>query len=189
LRAPSKKPGWLEDSKNISDELPLSKRELFSLILLAHARSSEGMDWLVGYDANDPEPNDGYITDGNSKLNIESKIATQFAKPDARQEMIDRFKAVDWKGKGYGLGRCLAIYVNRESRGLVKVSDLTDEITREGCSFDMVLSIYCVSMSPKIVMHITQHCPKLREAGITEIIFNFKTGEAVVPLHKIQFNN
>jgi len=193
LRVPSKKPGWLEDSNKISDELPLSKRELFCLILLSHVRSSEGRDWLIGYDENDPEPNDGYITDGNIKLNIESKIAAQFAKPDTVQEMINIYKVVEWKGQGYGYGRILTIYLNRESDDInAEISVLTEKIAEGDCPFDMVIDMGALTELPtEYTIHIHQHFPIFErnelESGFAAVILNRETGQANDIVHKIRF--
>lgn len=46
--------GWIEDSKDISAEIKLSRRELLGIILMAHAmRKQFNVPWLVGYDPMD----------------------------------------------------------------------------------------------------------------------------------------
>ncbi len=69
LKEPSKNPKWMEDSNDISDELPISKRELFGLLILARIANqlSESDNWFIAYDPNASEPNDGLISDGTNR--------------------------------------------------------------------------------------------------------------------------
>ena len=72
--------GWIEDSKDISDEIKLSKRELLGTILVAHAlRKQFNKPWFVGYDPIDGNQNDGHVTDGKNKLIVEHKVVFWFS--------------------------------------------------------------------------------------------------------------
>ena len=94
------KSGWVEDSKDISVEIGLSKRELLGLILIAHSLCKQsGKDWLVGYDPADGDQNDGHVTDGESKWIIEHKVVVQM---DTR-EFLEAIKSTYTKYENKGL--------------------------------------------------------------------------------------
>lgn len=73
-------PGWVEESKDISNDIKLSKRELLGLILISHAMNARKGNWHVGYDPDDGDQNDGHVTDGNTKFIIEHKVVAQMDK-------------------------------------------------------------------------------------------------------------
>lgn len=85
IQEAAKNPGWMEDSKNISDDLPISKRELFGLIVLAHTLNyaSKNNDWFVGFDPCASEPNDGLVSNGTKRIDIEHKLIPQMTKEGA----------------------------------------------------------------------------------------------------------
>lgn len=174
---------WIEDSSVISDNLKLSKRELFALINLAHM---QGKDWFVGYDENDGEPNDGFVSDGVSKINVECKLIPQMSQEVVLNAILETYEKYRRKGASYGQNRTLIIHANKGTRGLIKISDLRDAI-EENCPFDRVLLLSCVSMKKTIaVMHITQHFPKLGPSdqagqGIAQVDLDLTNGEANVP--------
>lgn len=86
----SKAPTWMENSKNISKKLPLSQRELFALIIFSHMQNGAANvnTWRIGYDADSPEPNDGLIISGKSRINVEHKLVPQMANDDALQAIF-----------------------------------------------------------------------------------------------------
>ena len=130
----------MEDSSKISDDLGLNKRELFGLILLAHMSKHlhPSADWVVGYDASEPEPNDGFVSDGTTKTLVEHKLVPQIPREDALEAILSTYIENAEKGDAYGRNRVLIIYANRATRGLVRVSRLRDEI-QDDCPFEQVL--------------------------------------------------
>jgi len=190
----SHKPKWLEDSSSISNEIDLSKRELFGLINLACIYSFE-TEWNVGFDINDGEPNDGFITPDRqlkgknqkiSKVRVEHKIVAQMDKREVLKAILETYDKYASKGKSYGKNRVLIIQPNKGSDhgGLIKISDLTDKIGKES-PFDKVFSLVMVGKSTKkdcTIMHLIQHYPNFSEEvysnkGIIAIELNFVTGE------------
>ena len=91
--ASSASPKWMEDSRDVSGEIRLSKRELFGLILLAHIRNHQfqNEDWYVAYDANGPEPNDGFVSDGTTTTFVEHKLIPQMAKEPALEAILSTY--------------------------------------------------------------------------------------------------
>lgn len=174
---------WIEDSSDISDDLGLSKRELFALVNLAYI---QGEDWFVGYDENDGEPNDGFVSDGNSKINVECKLIPQMSQEEVLGAILATYEKYRRKGSSYGQNRTLIIHANKGTKGMIKISDLRDAI-EENCPFDRVLFLSCVSLKETVaVMHITQHFPKLGPSdqaghGIAQVDLNLATGDADVP--------
>ena len=100
LLAAAKSPRWMEDSKDISDELPVSKRELFGLIILAHIQNhlSKSNDWYVGYDSNASEPNDGLVSNGVDRIDIEHKLVTQMTNQAALEAILSTYEKYAHKG-------------------------------------------------------------------------------------------
>jgi len=175
------KPGWMEDSGEISADLPLSKRELFGLILLAALRNhqNETDDWCVGYDPADPEPNDGFVSDGATKQQAEHKLVPQMAKKDPLDEILSTYSRFADKGDGYGGGRTLIVYGNKSSVGMIPVSNLRNRI-RDESPFEEVLLMHLAAWREPgkvAVFHVTQHYPSL---GLAEIEFDLTTGAANV---------
>ncbi len=123
--------GWVEDGKNISSDIKLSNRELFGLIILAQALSDGDASWSVGYDSTDPEPNDGYVTDGTKKLGVEHKIIAQQEKTDVLETMLNRYEKFRDKGPDYGKDKVFIIQPNKSTLGAIKVSDLSDLIKEQ----------------------------------------------------------
>ncbi len=178
----SKKEGWMEKSGPISDSIPLSQRELFALIILAHLQNSAtGCDtWRVGYDYSAPEPNDGLITAKKSRIDIEHKLVPQMTKEEVLKAILDTYEKYAKRGEAYGSGRTLVIYGNKQTQGLVKVSSLRDHIN-DKCPFDRVLLMHGVAMKENntiVVIHISEHYPRI---GLAQVDFNLLTGEAEVP--------
>ncbi len=176
---------WIEDSSPISKNLAICKRELFGLIILAHACSKTSGVWRVGFDANDEEPNDGFIAKGKSRLRIEHKVVAQTQKEEVLEAILSVYKKSAKKGDDYGKGRILVIHPNKAPShgGLIKISDLTKEI--DGHSpFDKVITIGLVSSKKGIgIFHLIQHYPPLQGksvtgSGITQVDFDYATGQA-----------
>lgn len=174
---------WVEDSSDISADLKLSKRELFALINLAHM---QGEDWFVGYDENDGEPNDGFISDGAQKISVECKLIPQLSQDEVLEAILATYEKYRLKGASYGQNRTLIIHANKGTRGAIKISELRDAIA-ENCPFDRVLFLSCCTIKSSVaVMHLTQHFPKITSAtipgaGMSQVDFDLATGEAVVP--------
>jgi hypothetical protein len=187
-------PKWLEDSSSISDEIGLSKRELFGLINLACIYSFE-TKCNVGFDINDEEPNDGFITTGRilkgnkqkiDKIRVEHKIIAQMDKREVLKAILETYDKYASKGKSYGENRILIVHPNKGSDhgGLIKISDLTDNIG-EDSPFDKVFSLGMIGKSKNkdcIIMHSIQHYPRCKEKGsrfngVIAIELNFVTGE------------
>ncbi len=190
----SHKQKWLEDSSSISNEIDLSKRELFGLANLACLYSFR-TEWNVGFDINDGEPNDGFITPDRllkgkkqkiRKVRVEHKIVAQMDKREVLKAILETYDKYASKGKSYGENRILIIQPNKGSDhgGLIKISDLTHKIGKES-PFDKVFSLFMVGKSTKkdcSIIHLIQHYPRYSEEiytnkGIYVIELNFVTGE------------
>ena len=170
--------GWLEDSKEISADINLSKRELFGLILLAYMRNHQHQNWRVGYDLSDPEPNDGFIYDGMSKTFVEHKLIPQMAKESPLEAILSTYGKYAKMGDAYGSNRVLIVFANKASEGMIKISSLRDKIQNK-CPFDQVLLINCMAQKDTIaVILISEHYPG---NGIAQIDFNLTNGTATVP--------
>ena len=183
LKEPSKNPKWMEDSKDISNELPVSKRELFGLLILARIANhlSKSEDWYVGYDPKASEPNDGFISNGNERIDIEHKLVPQMTPEDALPAIISTYEKYAAKGAGYGNNRTLIIYANKATTGAIRISDLRKKIFDSSCPFDSVVLIAAVSIKKEIktvVIHATEHYPK---KGIAQIDLNMSDGSSTVP--------
>jgi len=177
---------WMEESKPISNDMPLSKRELYGLIMLAHINNYlNGNDRsLVGYDENSPEPNDGFITDSDSRINVEHKIIPQISKQDPLEAILSTYEKYANKGGSYGNKRTLIIHPNVTTQGMIKISDLRDKISGES-PFDRVLLMHAVTKGKDniIPIHVTEHYPGF---GIAQVDFNVLTGLATVPHYSIK---
>jgi len=178
-------PAWIEDSSPISKDLPICKRELFGLIILAHACSNTNGAWRVGFDLNDEEPNDGFISKGKSRLRIEHKVVAQMQKEEVLKAILSVYQSSAEKGSDYGKDRILVIQPNKPPShgGLIKISDLTREIG-DHSPFDKVITIGLVSSKNGVgIFHLIQHYPPMQNksvtgSGITQVDFNFASGEA-----------
>jgi len=177
---------WMEDSKPISNEFPVSKRELFGLIILAHIKNhiNNSNNWIVGYDANASEPNDGFVSNGNSKIDVEHKIIPQMSKQDPLNAILSTYEKYAAKGVAYGGDRTLIIHPNIQTKGLIKISSLKDKI-RGDCPFDRVLLMSAVAAHKNniIPIHITEYYPGF---GIAQVDFNLLSGKASVPHYGIK---
>lgn len=177
--------GWMEDSSPISSDINLSKRELFSLIILANLYNhlSSNKNWRVCYDSEMSEPNDGYISDGKTKIQVESKIIPQMAKGDPLNEILSTYKKYAKRGEGYGKNRTIIIFPNQTTEGSIKISSLRDFIKDENkCSFNRVLLMHAVAIEDGIVaiLKVSEHFPSptIKRA---EVHFNLIAGIATVP--------
>ncbi len=182
-------PKWIEDSREISSEVPLSNRELFALIVLAYARNGESSEqvWNIGFDSNASEPNDGFISNGHHRIDVESKLVAQMDKKDVLEAILSTYDKYKKKGEAYGKNRSLVIFGNKPTKGLIKISNLHDVI-QEDCPFDQVLLMHACSIKieeAKAIMHITQHYPALE---LTQVDFNIVDGTGSVPSSKINWN-
>jgi len=178
----SKEKGWIEKSRPISSVIPLSQRELFALIILAHMQNGiHGTDsWRVGFDPNDPEPNDGLISAGKSKINIEHKLVPQMTREETLKAILGTYEKYAQRGEAYGKGRTLVIFGNKQTKGLVKISSLRDQIDKKS-PFECVLLMHVVAMKENnttAVIHITEHYPG---SGLAQVDFNLLSGYAEVP--------
>jgi len=139
---------WMDDSKKISSEIGLSKRELFGLVLLANARGCQSGSgpWQVGYDPASGEPNDGFVTDGSTKTFAEHKIVSQRSEKEALEALLATYEKYAGRGRAYGSQRVLIVHTNKDTNGQpVEISRLSEEIQERGaCPFDGVISIACI---------------------------------------------
>lgn len=176
---------WMEDSKKVSEDLPLSKRELFGLILLAILRGDEGSNWVVGYD-DEVEPNDGFIAYRDQKLFIEHTIVPQIAKGDPVDSIIDAFMKKNSQGFVYGSDRILIVHSNQNSYGAVPVSDLKDVIDEFGTVFDKVFLICCVDFKAREAVAVMQiyQCDSSKSNGVSQVDFELRTGSGTVRSNK-----
>lgn len=173
-------PGWIENSRDISSEIPLSRRELFALIILAHIKNHLDPDksWKVGYDSHAHEPNDGFITNGIDRLDIEHKVIPQMAEGDPLDNILNTYtKYAEKGGQAYGKNRVLVIQGNQASLGLIRISDLRDKI--QGSSpFDRVLFMSAASIKDSgrtSIIHITEQYPN-NDTGIAQVDINMIYG-------------
>lgn len=184
-------PRWLNESRSVSRNIGLSKREIFGLVILAHLCSRNGVEWMVGYDPDQGEPNDGYITNGESFIRVEHKLINEWAKQEVLEEILSTYRINAEQGQNYGSGRVLLIHPNKAPAhgdgGLIKISDLRDHIhdlaQKIGveCNFDRVLTMQqCVRKGSTGVFHLVQHYPPVN--GIAQVDFDYRTGAADVPV-------
>ncbi len=173
---------WVNDSTPVSKEINLSKREIFGLVILAHLYSGQGKAWNVGYDPNQGEPNDGFITDGETTICVEHTVVVEEAKQEVLEAILAVYRDKAAQGKDYGKDCVLMIQANKESDhgGMIRISDLAVEIGKV-CNFDRVLTLGMVSQKKQTgVMHVIQHYPE-KGKGIGQVDFDFPTGAAEVP--------
>lgn len=169
---------WINDGSTISSEIPLRKRELFGLIVLAYLY---GRQWRVGYDPNQPEPNDGLILTGKTKICFEHKVIVEEASREVLDEILETYRKQAQKGPDYGKGRTLVIQPNKSPKhgGMVKISDLMHEIG-DSCHFDRVFTLGQVKRDGDIgIIHAIQHFPRIK-SGIAEVEFNYVSGRGYV---------
>ena len=180
--------GWVEDSSPCSDELPLSKREVLALVLMAYAAGGVPPTWSAGFDPEAGEPNDGFVSDGTVRLHVESKLVPQFS-TDVLRDILATYEKYERLGGAYGSGRVLFILTNAGDGRMVKISSLRDQIA-DASPFDAVVHGGAVSTKEDgavVVFHLFQAFPALtlegREpgAGLTQIDFDLRTGLASVP--------
>ena len=97
----ARRPAWIEDSAPISDEIGLSKRELFGLILLCHLRRNQfdNYGWFVGYDPDGIEPNDGFVSNGETTTHVEHKVIPQMAMQSALEAILSTYEKYARRGE------------------------------------------------------------------------------------------
>jgi len=182
----TKNPRWLEESKAISEAVPVSKRELLGLILLAHIQNHvhSNKNWIVGYDEIAPEPNDGFITNANLRIDVEHKIVPQMSTDDPLEGILSTYEKYSNKGEAYGGNRTLIIHANKASQGMIKVSSLKDKIDGDS-PFERVLLMNAVTGIKNGIfsIHVTEHYPNF---GIAQVDLNVRTGTAIVPHYGIK---
>ena len=181
-------PRWIEDNDKISREIWINKRELFGLIILAHWYNKDSGNWAVGYDESDVEPNDGYITNGASKVRIEHKVITQMEDKEVLEAILSTYEKTAKKGSEYGKDRVLVIQPNKGSDhgGLIKISDLTEKIGDQS-PFEKVLTLQMTAKHGHTgAMHILQHYPRYPGSNLAQVDFDFWTGNATVPFSGIE---
>lgn len=173
---------WIDDSKDISVDLAISKRELLTLIILAHIINSfdDCFNCMVGYDSEASEPNDGFLICNNKRLDIEHKFVSEpWTKQIALDAILSTYRKYAKKGLSYGENRTLVIHANKGTNGLIKVTKLRDYIKDKGnCPFDNVLLLYAVkSDAQNVTFHLTEHYP---DKGLAGVVVNLSSGEARV---------
>ena len=190
---------WLEDSTPISDKVKLSKRELFGLIILAHACDRGAGRWRVGFNTYDGEPNDGFLFRGSRLLRVEHKLIAQFEPKEVLTAIKSTYEKYSGKGRDYGSNRILLIHANKDPDsgpgGLVWISDFTNSID-DDCPFDLVLTLGYLGQKEGNAsigrFHLHKHFPpkdssnKLGQ-GFIVIEFDWSTGHAKVPFAEYDF--
>ncbi len=177
---------WINRSRNIVG-VGLKMRELFALVILAHIYNKDCCSWVVGYDPDQGEPNDGLITDGDRVIRIEHKVIVDQNPGEVLDEILETYRrhSPDKKGANYGKDRTLIIQPNKEPShgGLVKISDLTNEIADtvgQTCSFDRVLTLNQFARATNggevRPMAITQHHPKIDGTSMAQVQFHTPSG-------------
>lgn len=170
----------MDDSRDISNVLQINNRELLALIVLAHYQNHiyKTNRWRIGYDPNASEPNDGLITNGKNRIDIEHKYTTHWNKEDSLDAILKTYDKNAAKGEAYGKGRTLIIHANKASPHLIKISTLRDQIQNKS-PFDRVLLLSFVSYNfPFIMIHMTEHFPS--QIGIVGIELNTLSGKAKI---------
>lgn len=181
----STNPKWVNDSKPISETIGINKRELFGLVILAHLYNGNGVGWKVGYDPNQEQPNDGFITNDEYTIRVEHKVIVEEAKQEVLDEVLSTYRKNAAKGPDYGKDRVLIIQPNKAPAhgGMIKISQLAQEIGDQ-CNFDRVLTLSMVAKKGEAdrtaVMHLVQQYPRIKN-GIAQVDFDFPTGTADVP--------
>ena len=190
-------PGWIERGRKASD--PLRNREILGLVLIAYARGGGGKPWCVGYDDSASQPNDGYVTDGKSRLYVESKLAPQpevealgaaEVESDPLKRVLQAYNAAVGKGgEPYAENRVLIILANVPGPG-VKISGLGDQIGAHS-PFDRVLLAYAVTepRNGNVIYHLYQAYPKSDSSAgqLAEVNIDLQTGTASVPHCEIEW--
>lgn len=153
---------WIENSNSVGEGIDLKPRELLGLILLAYLEGVGGDKWNVCWDSEMAENNDGYVQSDEKTIIAEHKVIPNLPSqviPEVMQQVIDTYNKNNEKGPEYGKNRTLIIQPNITTRGLVKVSALTDEIDTKS-NFDRVLLVYLVKkVSDLLVFHVLEHYP------------------------------
>ena len=178
-------PDWIEDSREASSGLPLSKREILALVLLAYARGGAKDPWLVGFDASTPDPNDGYITSDESRMDVvvESKLVTHLVTEpkDVVQSILDTYSRFVERGAGYGGDRSLVIHANAGNGRLRRLSDLADHIGDDS-PFDRIIHMGAIRPDGSI-WHLYEAFPGGSDgpgANMAEVHFDLRTGTGKV---------
>ena len=171
------KPRFLESSDPISGEIKLSKRELLGLIIYSYKLDDTGQTKIC-WDDKDVEPNDGYLElSDDSRIRCEHKIVSQYStEEDVISDILATYSKYAKRGKAYGLNRHLIIHTDRESKGLLKISRIHDEIKNK-CVFDKVFTVGVNGWEGNnevVRFSFTEQYPNL---GIEHIKINIKTGE------------
>lgn len=163
----------------------MSKRELLGLITLAHVANQDGAAWELGYDPNGVQPNDGFITDGDRRLEVEQKVIPQMSKQETLDAILSTYAKYELRGRSYGSGRILVIFANKASEGPIQISRLRDEIVAKGsCPFDRVMFLSAVSERPdRLVFQMSEHYPG---NGLAQIDVSPADGRASVPYCSIR---
>lgn len=180
-------PAWVEDSISVDSRLNLSKRELLSLLLIAHLwRQETEATCVVGYDADGVEPNDGFVECHGDRVCIESKLVAQFDKRPLLDAITKTYDKYEKRGSAYGKGRDLVVFANRASErpGLTKISSLRDHlVARGGSPFDRVLLAYFrTSQSAEIDFGVIQAFPGKGFAHVSvATVSGIATVEVAVP--------
>lgn len=174
-------PGWVEDSKAISNEIAPSKRELFCLVLMAYMFGGTDDPWRVGFDPDEPEPNDGFVVRGESRVNVEHKLIAQMEREEVLQAILDIYRKTEAKGRAYGQDRMLVIQPNKSADhgGMVRISDLRELIGDES-PFDRVFSLSIVRLKENGRIAVVSMSTGTGR-GIAAIEFDLATGLALVP--------
>lgn len=101
----------------------------------------------VCWSSQDQEPNDGYIElDEARRIRCEHKLIPQFSQQEALKAILETFEKYSALGEAYGRHRHLIIHANQETKGLIKISSLSDRIDGKSI-FDKVFLLGFVGVS------------------------------------------
>ncbi|MES9962203.1 MAG: hypothetical protein ABW116_01565 [Candidatus Sedimenticola sp. 20ELBAFRAG] len=182
LSARISREGWFQDSRELAPELPVSARELLGMILLAYRNNhlDRSRSWTVGYDPDASEPNDGFVSNDQQRIDLEHKLIAYQDERDIIEGIIGTYDRYAANGLAYGQHRTLIIHANKQSPHLERISDLHQHI-REGCPFDRVLLISLIAeIENDDICHfqISEHFPELHNR---QVDLSLRTGEGINP--------
>jgi hypothetical protein len=152
---------------------------------------SEGA-WSVGYDPSSGEPNDGYVSAGDSQLFVESKLVPQFWQA-VLEDILQTYRKYERWGEGYGHQRVLVILTNAGDGRTIKISALRDQI-KDSSPFDRVLHAGAVSTKEGgaiVIFHIFQAYPTIEEksSALAQVELDLRRGVATVPYQSIDWGS
>lgn len=180
LNSACRKDGWLRPNNKLSIDFAISNRELLTLIVLTKLANhiSKTEDWMIGYDTQQREPNDGLLTNNCVSIKIESKYVPEIYSDDALKDIVKEYKENNNKGSNYGNGYNLVIFCNKQE--LIELTPLKEAITNSVCNFSSVLFMYPVVVDYEkfeFIIHTHEYYPA---TGFASIVINANSGDMIV---------